>query len=323
MIQKLSLVVIILIIAFFLVLINMYTEPEYQIYDIHEHVDGGNMDKLLFAMRENNISFTAVLGSPQYTLTLRNPGFEKHEKNNNFLLNTSKNNSNIGVFCTIDPRKETAIETLKNCIEKGALGLKLYSGHYSSFYNLLGPLDREEMLSIYKYCEENKIPIILHSNIYYQSVREELERILTNYPNIVIDCPHWCTSSTNTKKFRYIYDSYPNLYTDISFGSRFAEEGFERISKEPEKYRKLVEDYQDRFMFGTDMVLTNTKSKEFARDMIACYRKMLEEDKYECSVGKKGSKFSVYGNFTGLNLDPDILRKIYWENPRKFIEAKF
>lgn len=293
----------------------------YPIYDVHEHLAEGNLEKLLFAMEENNISFTAVLGSPKYTLTLRDPGFEEHGRNNDFLIEASKSNP-ILVFCTIDPREEDSIETLKDCMERGATGLKLYSGHKSSFYSFLGPLDRKEVLPVYKYCEDNNIPIMFHVNPYYENIRNEFENILNNYTNLVVDCPHWCLSSINDERFNDMYSEHTNLYTDISFGSRFAQDGFERVSENPERHRKLVEDYQDRFMFGADMVLTNVKSKEFARDMLACYKKMLEEEHYECDVEAASPEFSVHGNFTGLNLSEEILRKIYFENPKRFLEGK-
>jgi len=305
-----------------LAILNYKTkESSYPIYDVHEHLAEGNLDKLLFAMEENNISFTVVLGSSHYTLTLRDPGFEDYEKNNDFLLDVSKSNP-ILTFCTVDPREEDNLQTLKSCMERGASGLKLYSGHYASFYRFLGPLNRTEMEPTYQYCEENRIPVMFHVNPYIPEIRQEFESVLTEYPELVVDCPHWCLSSINDERFRELYDKYSNLYTDISFGSMFAQDGLERISENPEKYRELVEDYQDRFMFGSDMVLTNEKSKEFARDMLGCYRKMLEQEEYTCEVGERGSKFSVYGTFKGLNLPDSILRKIYYENPIKFLEGK-
>jgi len=316
------LIVFLILSILILVFINYKTEESsYPIYDVHEHLGEDNLDKLLFAMEENNISFTVVLGSPHYTLTLRDPGFRDHEKNNDFLLDVSKNNP-ILTFCTVDPRNENNLQTLKTCMERGASGLKLYSGHYASFYRFLGPLNRTEMGATYRYCEENQIPVMFHVNPYITEIRQEFESVLTEYPQLVVDCPHWCLSSINDERFRELYDKYPNLYTDISFGSMFAQDGFERISKNPEKYRELIGDYQDRFMFGSDMVLTDVKSKEFARDMLACYRKMLEQEEYTCEVGEKGSKFSVYGTFNGLNLSDSILRKIYYENPIRFLEGK-
>lgn len=324
MFQKKSLWILILFLIFSiltLTLLNYKTESSYPIYDVHEHLGEGNLDKLLFAMKENNISFTVLQGSPHYTLTLRDPGFKDYEKNNDFLLNVSKSNP-ILVFCAVDPREENNLQTLKSCIERGASGLKLYSGHQSSYYRFLGPLNRTEMKSTYEYCEENQIPVMFHVNPYYQEIRQEFESVLTQYPKLIVDCPHWCLSSINDERLGQLLDKYPNLYTDISFGSRFAQDGFERISENPDKYRELIEEYQDRFMFGTDMVLTDEKSKEFARDMIGCYRKMLERSEYSCEVGEKDSKFSVHGKFNGLNLTDSILRKIYYENPRRFLEGK-
>lgn len=311
--------------VFFLTIEDKKIQPgtglaSYPIYDIHEHLGEGNLDTLLYAMAQNNISYTAIMASPRYTLTLKNPGFDNYKKNNDWLVQTAKTNPIIP-FCTIDPRDADALDTLKNCLANGASGLKLYNGHQSSFYEFLGPLDRDEMQPIYQYCAANNIPIVYHVNPATNNIREEFENVLSNYSQVKIDCPHWCLSSINNTRFRELYDAYPNLYTDISFGSRFAQAGFERISKNPEKYKKLVADYQDRIMFGTDMVLTSVKTKEFASKMIACYKKMLEEEQYECHIGEEDGDFSVNGTFTGLNLSDEILKKIYYENPRRFLQT--
>ena len=291
---------------------------DFPIYDVHEHLEEGNLDTLLYAMEENDISYIGVVGSPRYTLTLRNPGFEDFEKNNEFLLGAHEK---IIPFPTIDPRDENSLEYFKSL--EGAKGLKLYSGHQSSFHRYLGPLDREEILPLYEYIEENNIPVIFHVNPFNESIREEFEFVLSNYPNLAINCPHFCLSSINDRRFRELYDEYPNLYTDISFGSMFAQDGFERFSKSPEKYRNLIIKYQDRILFASDMVLTQVKSKEFASEMVGCYRKMLELSEYECNVEGFQEDFSVHGNFTGLNLNEEILRKIYYENPTRFLEGNF
>ncbi len=300
---------------------NSLDYKDYEIYDIHEHIAQGNLDTLLYAMEENNISKTVLLGSPKYTLTLKNPGFEDFESNNDYLTELSKSNPVIA-FCTIDTRKDNSTDVLKNCLDQGGKGLKLYSGHYASYYDLLGPLNRSEVVPVYNYCEENNVPIVFHVNPYYQKIKNEFEDVLETYPEMVVDCPHWCLSSINDERFRQLYDDYPNLYTDISFGSRFAQEGLERISKNPDKYRDIILEYQDRFMFGTDLVLTSVKSEKFATEMISCYRKMLEKERYECNVEGIKEDFSIQGEFNGLNLSEDVLKKIYNENPKRFLQGK-
>ncbi len=328
-IKKPRIFTLITIILIILVIFFIYNNKEiknpyqkqstpYPIYDIHEHVGEDNLYKLTNGMKQNDISYTAIVASPRYTLTLKNPGFDDFEKNNDYLLEKSKTN-HILVFCTIDTRDENSLQVLKDCIERGGTGLKLYSGHLSSFYKYLGPLDRQEMVPIYEYCEKNNIPITFHINPYNESIRTEMENILTKYPNLKLNCPHWCLSSINTARFEELYDKYPNLYTDMSFGSMFAQAGFERFSKNPDKYKKLIQKYQDRIMYGTDMVITDIKKQEFVTEMLGCYRKLLEQKEFECTVGESGSKFSIYGNFTGLNLPDTTLKKIYNENPKTFL----
>jgi len=145
---------------------------------------------------------------------------------------------------------------------------------------------------------------------------------LRSYPKAIIDCPHWCMSSVNQDRFRKFFDTYPNLYTDISFGERYAGDGFKRISDNVAEFRQLVFDYQDRIMFGTDMVLTEAKTPEFASGMIKCYRDMLDEEQYECNLELKATGVSIHGMFKGLNLPEDILKKIYHDNPENFLRGE-
>ncbi len=315
--MKKVILILILVLAAILVF-NRGLSINYPIYDIHEHLEEGNLDTLLYAMEENDISYIGVVASSKFTFTLKNPGFEDFENNNDYLLTASEK---IIPFVTIDPRDENSLEYLKSL--EGVRGLKLYSGHQSSFHRYLGPLDREEVLPVYEYVEENKIPVIFHVNPYNETIREEFEFVLSEYPGMVVDCPHFCLSSINDGRFRELYNKYPNLYTDISFGSMFAQVGFERFSENSEKYRNLIIEYQDRIMFASDMVLTKAKSKEFAAEMIGCYRDMLESEEYECNVEGFSDDFSVHGNFTGLNLPDEVLKKIYYENPIRFLEANY
>ena len=113
-------------------------------------------------------------------------------------------------------------------------------------------------------------------------------------------------------------DTYPHLYTDMSFGfTDFLTAALRRFSRNPEKYRRLILKYQDRIFFGTDMVVTNApyKTVDWLTQASRVYRDLLEKKEYS---------FFAIPNETlkGLYLDGKVLRKIYRTNFERFFYGK-
>ena len=161
---------------------------------------------------------------------------------------------------------------------------------------------------------------MLNMNPPKENLQAEFEDVLTRYPRLKVVCPHFCLSSIDSDRFEYLMDTYPNLYTDISFG-HFFEEGLVRISNDIPKFKRLFEKYQDRIMFGTDMVITykTGTSHDWIYNLTMCYKDMLEKEMYDCSV-HVGKVFNVDAiGLNGLGLDGKMLKKIYHDNPKEWM----
>jgi predicted TIM-barrel fold metal-dependent hydrolase len=259
-------------------------------------------------------------------------------------------------FCTVSPMDPDAAEYFKECIERGGKGLKLYNGH-SYYYEIFSlPLDSPRMLSIYAYAERNKIPLLYHVNI--TKYGEELEEVLRKFPDLVVSVPHYMVSSIKLDKVTDLLDRYPNLYTDISFGSpEFMAAGFRRISKDIPKFANFINQYSDRVLFGSDMVLTGAEHKDqaYMEGVLTCYRDLLESKKFTCdyvsdyyrkALDEQKERYSSCepkeGTYcqslepkiatiqerheqtrllNGLSLSDPVLRKIYETNPARFLKV--
>ena len=285
--------------------------PGLYIINTHEHFQSFNeVPKFTEAMKQTGIVKTVILGSPEATILSGRKGFSGEEKYNLEVIKIANTFPDRFIaFPTLNPRDPEKLEKLKRCLKMGGQGLKLYNGH-SVFYDL--PLDDPTMLPVYEFCEKNKVPILMHVNLgLYQ---QEFESVLTKFPKLKIICPHFCLSTIETDRFEYIMTKYPNLYSDISFGFiDYLKAGLLRISKDPERYRKLLAKYQDRFFFGTDMVVTSApyKTSDWMAQVTRAYRDMLEKDSYEF--------FAIPGmSLRGLHLDGEVLEKIYHSNLEKF-----
>lgn len=281
------------------------------IINAHEHFQSiENVPNFLEAMKRNDVEKTVILGSPEATILSGRQGFFGEEKYNEEVLKIANTYPNHFIaFPTINVRDPDKLEKFKGYLTKGGKGLKLYSGH--SFFHEF-PLDEASMMPVYEFCEKNRIPILFHVNA--GNYQEEFERVLQKFPRLKIICPHFCLSTIATERFEHLMDTYPNLYTDISFGYiDFLKDALLRISRNPEKYRRLIEKYQDRIFFGTDMVVTSAvyKTADWLSQVTRAYRDLLEKERY--------TFFAIEGmSLRGLYLEPKILEKIYRKNFERF-----
>ncbi len=292
-----------------------------KIFNFHEHIESLNeAKKLLKIMKENNISKTVLLGSPNYTLYLaKNMGFEEYEKNNLEIIEIAKKYPDKFVaFPTLNPLDQNNLEKFKNYLNLGAKGLKLYYGHGGSHGK--GPfhvisLDDSRMDPVFEFCQKEGLPIMFHINLpkYYK----EFVPLMEKFPELTIIVPHFMLSMWNEerlKRMENLFEKYPNFYTDISLGRpKFLTDGLKHISENPELYRNFIIKHRDRFLFGTDMVVTEAKFQTGfpISENIRVYRDFLEKKQYQ-------EPFS--GEYlNGLYLDEETLKIIYEINPLKLL----
>lgn len=302
---------------------------KFNIINAHEHIQSmDNIPLLLKVMEDCQIEKMVFLGTSKFTFYL-NPdyGYTEYDMNNEEIINISKKYPDkFLALCTINPHDEDKLEKLKACMEAGARGLKLYNGHgyfYDHFFNL--PLDDPGMMEVYRYCEEKEIPILYHINS--GRFLDEFERVLQAFPDLIVVAPHFALTSRNLTLLSRLLDTYPNLYTDISFGHPdFQVAGFNRISYNAEGFREFMIKYSDRISFGTDIVITTyrAKSRSYLDDITLSYFDMLEKEEFTLppSIYNMMSKKARANTdpdkvYKGLHLDDETLRMIYHDNPER------
>ena len=286
---------------------------QFNVINMHEHMESEKMvPKVLSWMRQNRIESTVLLGSPKATFELGGQGFSHFENNNEMVLKVAKKYpTKFIAFPTVNPSDPKLEEKLTDYLKQGAKGIKLYGGH-GNFHKL--PLDSEAYLKVYEFCRKNSLPIIFHVNL--GLFHAEFDNVLHNYPDLKIICPHFCLSSGNLPRLQKLLDTYPNLFTDISFGYlRFLHAGFKRISKNSEQFRQFFDRYRERIFFGTDMVVTSAEFKDawWMNQVADSYRQILEKPEVRLF-------FAPHEPLRGLSLDRDILDRIYYENAKEFIK---
>jgi hypothetical protein len=116
---------------------------------------------------------------------------------------------------------------------------------------------------------------------------------------------------------------------DTSLGSRrILTGGLARISKHHDAIRQLLLDYPDRFVWGTDMVVTGNseKSVEWFAEAIRANRNAMERDTYYTPLAARWSRYwrkgmPASGKLHGLALPKDVLVKIYRDNPARWLDG--
>jgi hypothetical protein len=86
------------------------------------------------------------------------------------------------------------------------------------------------------------------------------------------------------------------------------------LQRDLNKIRDFVIKYQDRILFGSDIILRGyTNDFDFLYERIKCDIFLHEKATYTCDYGESD------WTHEGFNLSDEILKKLYYDNPRKVL----
>lgn len=142
----------------------------------------------------------------------------------------------------------------------------------------------------------------------FEALMEQLDRLLTKCLDNHFLIAHCCSWPSNLGFLDDMLYRHANLYTDIAAV-------LSELGRQPRQFRKLVEKYPDRFLFGTDYFCDPDLPH------LPYFRFLETEDEY-FPYSEKGSLLHGRWNIYGCGLDETILRKIYYENAVSFFGLK-
>ena len=230
-------------------------------------------------------------------------------------------------FCTMDPHDPDKLERLKKHVEEGCKGLKLYSGH-SNFYD--GPLEGNDMGPVLDYLEQTQLPVLWH--IHLGKYLKEFEQLIEHHPNMNILVPHygvtfWKPGSDQLDRLSAVMRKHKNVIVDTSLGTReILIDGMAVMEPHVEKFQNFFNEFQDQIVWGTDSVITGNPEKTtmWFSKVIHATRDHLEKDTFTTDLAAAYSKYhekgrDADGRYMGLHLPPDILKKVYVDNARRWL----
>jgi len=314
----------------------------WKIVNYHDHLfKAEHADKYIAAARAAGVAKTVFCASPDYTIYGKGDSPEetaarkKRGQDKTFLsiIEASKKYpGEIFAQSTIDPGSPNKLEMLKRHHKLGAIGLKLYNGH-SNYYERDQGLVPEGMDDVLKYCDEYQLPIFWHVR-FGPYLAEFEERVLKKYPNLPVIVAHygvafWRPTGKSMEELPRLLDTYPNLYFDMSLGTRqILVGGMAMMSRYIDKFKTLINKYPDRFTMGTDMVVTGNKEKttRWFSKVLWAVRDQLEKEEFTTDFAAKWSTYRPKrgvldgdGKMKGLALPPEVLKQIYETTPDKLL----
>ena len=279
--------------------------------DMHEHYRvGGDIDTFLEAAGGFGISkvvFVPTASGPD------NAGYEKHW---NSLIKKAKESypDQVIPFCTIDEADPQAAELVEQYILEGAMGLKLIGGH-PEFYD--ESLNSENMYKVYEVVDKYDVPVLLHGSIInIPGLKDQLDQVYGDFPEVTFIHAHYCSTimkGIDLDQCAELLDKHPNLYIDLSMGGGIARY-HKYLKQDLQKIKDFVLKYQDRILFGSDIILRSKRNDfDWLYERIRCDIDLHQKVEYTCEFGESDWVHQ------GFNLDEEVLRKLYYENPKKVL----
>jgi len=311
------------------------SKAKYKAYDMHTHVyarDEATIQKWIKAMDacgiEKSIVFTGATGSrfdSIYNL------YSKYQDRFELWCGFDYNGFDQPGY------GPEAVKELERCVKKGARGVGevMFKGKAvtaGSRERSIRLPDDPRFDALFKKCAELKVPVNIHISedkwMYekidstndglmnaatwhistdngsksHEEMLERFENTLKKHPETIFVAAHLLNCCADLSYLGRCFDSYPNLYADIS--ARYGE-----IAPIPVFVRKFFEKYQDRLVYGTDMTFNESIYK-------VTFRILESSDEHFYETDLFGYHWPLYG----LGLNDAVLKKIYRDNSIKILK---
>jgi predicted TIM-barrel fold metal-dependent hydrolase len=313
------------------------TRAKFPFIDVHNHqfnMPNQDLSKLILEMDKLNMAVMVNLSG-------RGRGSEEHLKGalanveeyypNRFIVFT-----NIDLTSIDDPDwTSNTVKQLRNDVKMGANGLKIYKSQGMSNKDSKGnriKINDPRIDPVWAECGKLGIPILIHAAdprqfwqpmdstnerwlelklrprrkrsdndpAPWQTIIDEQHDIFRKHPATTFINAHLGWYANDLATLGQLMDKYPNMQSEI--GAVISE-----LGRQPRMAKAFLTKYQDRVMFGKDA----WNPQEYHT-----YFRVLETaDEYFPYY----KKYHAYWKMYGLDLDDEVLRKLYYKNALRVI----
>jgi len=234
------------------------------------------------------------------------------------------------------------IDRIGDCMNRGASGIKIWKNVGMELQDQDGRYvmaDDPEFEPIFKYMEENKIPLLAHlgeprncwlpgdqmtdagDRSYYEnhpqyhmylhpempSYEDQInarDRLLERYPDMIFIGAHLGSLEWNVDELAKRLDKYPNFKVDMA--ARIGHLRNQSV-QDWDRVRNFLIKYQDRLLYATDMSVSDVNPQDFSVKTESMYNRWMNDWLYLATD-------TTVNDITGLTLPKEVIDKIYYQN---------
>jgi len=315
---------------------HILTRAKYSFIDVHNHqfnMPSQDLNALAKEMDKLNMAVMVNLsGRGRGSTEHLEKALENVKKTNpkRFIVFTNLDFSGID-----DPDwSKRTTKQLADDVAKGANGLKIYKNLGMFALDSKGNrihVDDPRIDPVWDKCGELGIPVLIHSadprqfwqpidennerwlelkthpgrrhdsdTVSWETIIQEQHNIFRKHPNTKFINAHLGWYGSDLKTLASLLDQFPNMYTEI--GAVIAE-----LGRQPRAGHDFLNKYQDRVMFGKD---------SWVPEEYTTYFRVLETADEYFPYHKR---YHAFWRMYGLNLEDEVLKKIYYKNALKVI----
>jgi predicted TIM-barrel fold metal-dependent hydrolase len=184
---------------------------------------------------------------------------------------------------------------------------------------------------IFEHLEKMGTPINWHINL--AKFMDDFEGVMKKYPKLNVMIPHygvafWKPDGPALQRLSALMRTHKNVIVDTSLGTReILLNGMAAIEPAHEQFKAFIVEFQDQVIWGTDSVITGNPEKTpgWYSKVIWATRDHLEKDVFTTELAAAYSKYyekgrDGEGRYQGLALPPEVLKKVYVDNARRWLK---
>jgi len=247
---------------------------------------------------------------------------------------------------------ENTIAWIDRCIDDGAIAVKVWKNIGMEFRDedsVLIMIDHPQLDPVFQHLADNNIPLVGHlgepkncwlpldemttkndSNYFannpqyhmykhpeYPSYEEQMaarDRMLEKHPDLTFIGCHLASLEWSVDEMAAFLDRFPNAAMDMA--ARMGQL-FYQTREDREKVRSFFIDYQDRILYGTDIIDRGGDAEAFQKRM---HETWLTDWEYLATDNTMTSNL-IDGEFRGLQLPKEVIDKIYFENCKQWYDT--
>ncbi|MBX9851356.1 MAG: amidohydrolase [Cytophagaceae bacterium] len=188
------------------------------------------------------------------------------------------------------------------------------TGHLGEPRNCWIPLENMTVDQDKKYFAQHpEYHMFLHPEFpSYEQQIEARDNVLKKFPGLIFCGAHFASLEWNVDEIAKRLNMFPNMMVDTA--ERICHLQYQSLF-DYDKVRNFVLKYQDRIIYGTDVIdngtMTDDNLKEHIKNIWQRHWKYFTTDEMQISP-------KVHKAFKGLNLPWEVLEKIYFKNAQNF-----